>query len=76
MVKTMAEEECKTLRDLYPHFLDGELFEAQDRIDRYIRLAVDIFERLRNEPGYPGNMRALTTDTWGTLRLMTKGRAK
>lgn len=76
MVNTMAQEKRKTLHDLYPHLSDGELFEAQGRIDRYIRLAVDIFERLRNEPGYPGNMRALTTDTWGTLRLMTKGRAK
>jgi hypothetical protein len=62
MVNTMTEGKRKTLRDLYPDLPDAERSDAQDRIDRYIRLALNIFERLSNEPGYPENMRVLTAD--------------
>jgi hypothetical protein len=62
MVNTMTEGKRKTLRELYPHLPDAELSEAQDRIDRYIKLALDVFERLRNESGYPKNIQVLTED--------------
>jgi hypothetical protein len=47
----MKQEEPETLRKLHPHLTAAELSEAQDRVDRYIRLAIKIFERLQNEPG-------------------------
>lgn len=49
-----------TLRDLYPHLIDAEIAAAEDRFDRYIELALRIFERLSSDPTYPENIRALT----------------
>lgn len=38
-----------TIRDLYPHFTDEELVEAEDTLDRYIMLVLHICERMESE---------------------------
>jgi hypothetical protein len=47
-------------RELYPHLTEEQLKDAEDRFDRYIALAVRVFERLRNDPTFPENLRTLT----------------
>jgi hypothetical protein len=51
-----------TLRDLYPHLTDAGVADAENRFDRYIELALRIFERLAADPTYPENLRALTAE--------------
>src|ERR1700722_4608557 len=46
-----------TFRDLYPHLSD-----AEDRFDRYLALAVRIFERLKDDPTFPDRLKALTAE--------------
>ncbi|HTK33008.1 MAG TPA: hypothetical protein VL335_00465 [Candidatus Paceibacterota bacterium] len=38
-----------TIRDLYPHFTDEQLEEAEDTLNRYLELVARIFERLESE---------------------------
>ena len=47
-------------RDLDPQVSDAEVTDAQNRFDRYLELAVRIFERLSADPTYPENLPALT----------------
>ena len=49
-----------TFRNLYPHLTDGQVTDAEDRFDRYIAHVVQVFERLRNDPTFPENIRVLT----------------
>jgi len=41
----MDENYAPTIRDLYPHFTDEQLAEAEDNLERYLTLALSIFER-------------------------------
>jgi len=54
------QDKVPTFRELYSHLTEKELADAEDRFDRYIALAVRVFERLRNDPTFPENLRALT----------------
>jgi hypothetical protein len=38
-----------TIRDLYPHFTEQELAEAEDNLERYLALLLRIFERVESE---------------------------
>jgi hypothetical protein len=38
-----------TIRDLYPHFTEKELAEAEDNLERYLTLVLSIFERMELE---------------------------
>ena len=58
--ETPQSGSAPAFRDLYPHLHEAQLADAEERFDRYIALAVRIFERLRNDPTFPDNLRALT----------------
>ncbi len=45
----MEKKPAPTIRDLYPHFTDEQLAEAEDTLDRYLALVLRIFERLELE---------------------------
>jgi hypothetical protein len=44
-------EQPITLRDLYPHFTDDQLEEAEANLERYLTVMMRIADRLRSE-GY------------------------
>jgi hypothetical protein len=41
----MDKNAAPTIRDLYPHFTDEQLAEAEDSFERYLTLVLGIFER-------------------------------
>ena len=45
----MEKKPAPTIRDLYPHFTDAQLAEAEDAHDRYLAIVLRIFERLEIE---------------------------
>ena len=47
----MEQHQPITLRDLYPHFTDEQLEEAEANLERYLAVMMRIAERLRSE-GY------------------------
>lgn len=53
----MEKKPAPTIRDLYPHFTDEQLAEAEDAHDRYLAIVLRIFERLELEASQ------LTSDT-------------
>jgi hypothetical protein len=71
-IERKQHEEPPTLRDLHPHLTDAEIADAEIRFDRYIELAVRIFERLSADPTYPENIRRLTAGC-GELTMNAKG---
>jgi hypothetical protein len=46
-VDRMEKKPAPTIRDLYPHFTDEQLAEAEDAHDRYLALVLRIFERVQ-----------------------------
>ena len=52
---TGGQSRLKDLRDLYPHLSDPELRRSRDNLERYLLLAVRIFERLREENLFQGS---------------------
>ena len=49
-----------TIRDLFPNLSDGQLNEAEENLDRYLELALRIYERLRQDPAAYAQFKALT----------------
>jgi hypothetical protein len=49
MVDRMDKKPAPTIKDLYPHFTDDQLAEAEDAHDRYLTLVLRIFDRLELE---------------------------
>ena len=49
-----------TTRDLYPALNDEELKEAEDNVERYLELALRIYDRIRSDPEAYAQFRALT----------------
>lgn len=41
----MDKNTAPTIRDLYPHYTDKQLAEAEDNLERYLILVLRIFER-------------------------------
>lgn len=77
MPQTPEERDAvPTFRELYPHLTDEQLRDAEDRFDRYIALAVRVFERLRNDPEFPENLRTLTAEPDDRTMSCGKGRLK
>jgi hypothetical protein len=60
----MDKNSTPTIRDLYPHFTEQELAEAEDNLERYLALVLRIFERMESETNAQADQ--LTADT-GTL---------
>ena len=48
------------LRDLYPKLDAQQLREAEENLDRYLELALQTYERIRNDPDAYARFRALT----------------
>ena len=44
----MEPDQPSTLRDLYPHFTDEQLEEAEANLERYLAVMMRIAERLRS----------------------------
>jgi len=49
MTAPLDKKPAPTIRDLYPHFTDEQLAEAEDARDRYLAIVLRIFERLELE---------------------------
>jgi hypothetical protein len=64
----MTKEPRRTFREAFSHFNEVEIAAAEDRLDRYLRLVLVIFERLRQEPGFPQSIDTLTNEI-GRLTL-------
>jgi hypothetical protein len=45
----MVTKPVTTIRDLYPHFTDEQLAEAEDAFDQYLGIVLRIFDRLQQE---------------------------
>jgi hypothetical protein len=64
----MNKGDLPTIRDLFPHFTDIELEEAEDIFDRYLALVLRIFDRLEPQT----DAASLTPDA-GALPLTASG---
>jgi hypothetical protein len=51
----MEKKPAPTIRDLYPHFTDAQLAEAEDAHDRYLALVLRIFDRLQLKSTSPAD---------------------
>ena len=45
MMPPLDKQSAPTIRDLYPHYTENELAEAEDNLERYLTLVLRIFER-------------------------------
>ena len=50
----MDNQPAPTIRDLYPAFTENELRLAEENLERYLQLALQIFERTEAERQSPG----------------------
>jgi hypothetical protein len=41
----MDNDSSPTIRDLYPNYTEQELTEAEDNLERYLKLVLSVFER-------------------------------
>jgi hypothetical protein len=55
-----ADKPALTIRDLYPKLSDQEAIEAEENLARYIQLALQIYERIREDPEIYTKFRHLT----------------
>jgi len=39
-----------SIRDLYPHLNDEQLKEAEENLNRYLELALRMYDRIRQDP--------------------------
>ena len=49
-----------TIRDLYPGLSDEQLKEAEENLERYLELALRMYDRIRSDPEAYSRFRALT----------------
>jgi hypothetical protein len=64
-----------SIRDLYPHFSDKELAEAEDNLERYLSLVLRIFERMESETGPQADPLAPGTGTLSCVLPESKSSA-
>jgi len=57
---THDKEPVRTVRDLYPHLDDEQIKEAEETLERYLELALRIYERIRANPDTYAQFRTLT----------------
>lgn len=50
----------QTIQELFPHLALDEVMEAEDVLDRYITLMVQIYERVEADPAAYAHFKALT----------------
>jgi len=56
----MDSEAAVTIRELYPELDDEQLKKAEENLERYLELAMRIYERIRNDPDAYAQFKALT----------------
>lgn len=49
-----------TIRELYPGLNDAQLKEAEDNLERYLQLALRVYERIQLDPDAYARFKALT----------------
>ena len=49
-----------TIGDLYPALSDQQLKESEENLERYLELALRIYDRIRSDPESYSQFRALT----------------
>lgn len=57
---TSSTERDPTIADLYPHFNEAQRVEAEENLERYLELALRIYERIQADPEAASHLRALT----------------
>lgn len=55
-----GENHPTTIRELYPHLSDSQLKEAAENLDRYLEVALRIYERIRQDPVAYRQFKSLT----------------
>jgi hypothetical protein len=61
MVDQKSDKQLNTIiLDLYPHLTEEQLQEAEENLQRYLELAVRIYERIRTDPKAYSQFRSLT----------------
>lgn len=55
-----GKKQSITIRDLYPGLDAEQLKEAEENLERYVELALRIFERIRSDPDTYAQFRSLT----------------
>jgi hypothetical protein len=58
--KPQDNKPSPTIRDLYPSLSEQEAIEAEENLTRYIQLALQIYERIREDPELYAKFRHLT----------------
>jgi hypothetical protein len=61
--KELRKDGTITIRDLYPHLNDEQLKEAEENLDRYLELALRIYDRIRQDPDAYDQFKTLTDST-------------
>lgn len=72
MEKEMTQkEQVPSLRDLYPHLSEEQLKEAGENLNRYLEVALRIYERICGDPESYAQFKALTVQE-RTARINTE----
>ncbi len=53
-------ERPPTLKELYPELNDAQLKEAEKNLDRYLKLSIRMYDRIRNDPVEYARFKELT----------------
>lgn len=54
------QQDKLAIRELYPGLEEGQLKEAEESLDRYLDLALRIYDRIRSDPAAYSGFRSLT----------------
>jgi hypothetical protein len=68
----MSDTAGITLRRLYPHLNERDIKTAEENLDRYLELALRVYERIRQDPLAYTNFQVLTSSK-SPLKLSHKG---
>jgi len=67
MKKNLTNRETPiTIANLYPHLSDEQLLKAEENLNRYIQLALQIYERIQQDPHLYAKFRHLTAKNHDT----------
>ena len=64
VMKQYHDDQAPTLRELYPHFDEDQLKTAEESLDRYLEIALRIYDRICLDPAryaeFEEKLRSLT----------------
>ena len=58
--KALCKDGTITIRDLYPHLNNEQLKEGEEDLERYLELALRIYDRIRQDPDAYARFKTLT----------------